>query len=274
MTQVQVSTNGGSTWNLASGTTTWTYTSSTLTAGTYSIAVRATDNLGNTATINPGNVIIDTTAPVVTVTSLTTGDTTPAIGGTITEASAISSVTVTVDGVPYTSASGNVTIGGSAPNYTWSIADGIISPLANGTYNVAVSATDTAGNIGTDSSTNDLVVVTVPGAPTAASAVAGNAQATVSWTAPASNGGSAITSYTATSSPGGLTCTSASSPCTVTGLTNGTGYRFVVTAANSSGNSTPSSASKLVTPLTVSSAPQSVSTIAGIKAVKVSWAAP
>ena len=43
----------------------------------------------------------------------------------------------------------------------------------------------------------------------------GNAQATVAFTAPASNGGAPITSYTVTSSPGGLTGTGAASPITV-----------------------------------------------------------
>jgi uncharacterized repeat protein (TIGR01451 family) len=42
-----------------------------------------------------------------------------------------------------------------------------------------------------------------PGAPTGATATAGNAQATVTFTAPASNGGSAITGYTVTSNPPG-----------------------------------------------------------------------
>ncbi|MFN5558355.1 MAG: pentapeptide repeat-containing protein, partial [Rhodoluna sp.] len=103
----------------------------------------------------------------------------------------------------------------------------------------------------------------------------GNESVAVSWVAPSYVGTSPINSYAVASEDGLFTCsTTGATSCTVTGLTNGTGYRFVVTAANSSGNSTPSSASKLVTPLTVSSAPQSVSTIAGIKAVKVSWAAP
>lgn len=48
---------------------------------------------------------------------------------------------------------------------------------------------------------------TVPGAPTGVSAVAGNASATVSWSAPGSDGGSPITGYTVTSSPGAKTCT-------------------------------------------------------------------
>ncbi len=77
--------------------------------------------------------------------------------------------------------------------------------------------------------------VTVPSAPTGVTAVAGNAQAAVSWTAPSSNGGAAITSYTVTSVPGAVTATApaGTTSATVTGLTNGTDYRFYVTAANS-----------------------------------------
>ena len=62
-----------------------------------------------------------------------------------------------------------------------------------------------------------------PGAPTGVSAVGGNGQATVSWIAPASDGGSPITAYTVTSNPGSLTCgTTGTLTCPVTGLTNGT----------------------------------------------------
>ena len=48
-------------------------------------------------------------------------------------------------------------------------------------------------------------IAALPGAPKIGTATAGKAQATVSFTAPATDGGSAITSYTATSSPGGIT---------------------------------------------------------------------
>lgn len=89
---------------------------------------------------------------------------------------------------------------------------------------------------------------TVPGAPTIGAATAGNASASVAFTAPASNGGSAILDYTATSSSGGFTATGASSPLTVSGLTNGTAYTFTVTARNAVGSSAASAASNSVTP--------------------------
>jgi len=94
-----------------------------------------------------------------------------------------------------------------------------------------------------------------PSAPTIGIATAGDAQASVAFTAPASNGGSAITAYTVASNPGGLTVTGASSPITVSGLTNGTAYTFTVTATNSVGTGAASAASNSVTPSAGVSAP-------------------
>lgn len=75
-----------------------------------------------------------------------------------------------------------------------------------------------------------------PAAPTGVSATAGDAQATVSFTAPTFTGIPAgITGYRATSNPSGITATGSSSPITVTGLTNGTSYTFTVQATNSIG---------------------------------------
>jgi hypothetical protein len=87
-----------------------------------------------------------------------------------------------------------------------------------------------------------------PDAPTIGTATGGNAQADVTFTAPANVGGSAITSYTVVSTPGGLTGSGASSPVTVSGLTNGTAYTFKVLATNSYGPSVLSAASNSVTP--------------------------
>ena len=81
-----------------------------------------------------------------------------------------------------------------------------VTGLTDGTsYTFTVTATNSVGTGPASGASNSVVPgapATVPGAPTGVSAVAGNTQATVSFSAPASNGGSAITSYTVTSSPG------------------------------------------------------------------------
>ena len=115
-----------------------------------------------------------------------------------------------------------------------------------------------------------------PNAPTNVTASAGNAQATVNWTASTNNGGSAITSYTVTSSPHGRTATTTNVStttitATVTGLTNGTAYTFTVVATNVAGNSSSSAASSSVTPRTVPNAPTNVTATAGNTQVTVNW---
>jgi uncharacterized protein (TIGR02145 family) len=127
--------------------------------------------------------------------------------------------------------------------------------LTNGTaYNFTVTATNAYGTSSPSSASNSVTPSTpstVPGAPTIGTATAGNTQATVTFTAPGSNGGSAITGYTVTSSPGGFIATGSASPITVTGLTNGTAYNFTVTATNANGTGPASSASNSVTPSTI-----------------------
>lgn len=92
------------------------------------------------------------------------------------------------------------------------------------------------------------IPASAPGAPTIGTATAGNATATVPFTANADDGGLDVTSFTATSNPGSITGSASSSPITVSGLTNDTAYTFTVTATNAAGTSAASAASNSVTP--------------------------
>lgn len=136
---------------------------------------------------------------------------------------------------------------------------GAASPLivtgTNGTpYTYTVTATNAIGTGAASAASNSVTPsagLTVPGAPTIGTATAGNGQATVTFSAPGSNGGSAITSYTATFSAGG-TATGAGSPITITGLSNGTPGTISVKATNAIGLGAASGASNSVTPAVAS----------------------
>jgi hypothetical protein len=96
---------------------------------------------------------------------------------------------------------------------------------------------------------------TAPGVPTGLSGTAGSTQVALTWAAPASNGGSAITDYVveyAVSPFSSWTAfshtASTATSRTVTGLTNGTGYRFRVKAVNAIGTGSATAATSTYTP--------------------------
>jgi hypothetical protein len=268
-----------------------------------------------TATSSDGNTGTGTASPI-TVTGLTNGRaytftvTATNIAGTGPASAASNSVTPapTAPGAPTigtaTAGDGQATVGFTSPasdggsailHYTATSSPGgltgtgsaspiTVTGLTNGThYSFSVTATNAVGTGSASRASNTVTPTgstpgpTVPGAPTIGTAAAGNAQATVSFTAPASNGGSTITSYTVTSSPGGLTGTGSASPITVTGLTNGTAYTFRVTATNGIGTGAASAASNSVTPsagATVPGAPTIGTAAAGEGQATVSFTAP
>jgi len=147
--------------------------------------------------------------------------------------------------------------------------------LAVGNHTLLAVAYDANGTSAQSPVFSLTVQPSVPGAPTIGTATPGNAQASVTFTAPSTNGGSAITSYTATSSPGGLTASGSGSPLVVTGLTNGTTYTFTVTATNAAGAGPASAPSNSVVPMaTVPGPPTSVSATAANSLATVTFSPP
>lgn len=135
----------------------------------------------------------------------------------------------------------------------------VVTGLTNGSsYRFQVLATSALGDSQFSAVSNAVTpapapVLTAPAAPTIGTATAGNASATLTWTAPASNGGSAITGYTVRAFAGTVLARSQAvtgnvGTVVVTGLTNGTAYTFDVAAINAVNTGAFSARSTAVTP--------------------------
>lgn len=162
------------------------------------------------------------------------------------------------------------TVTGLTNGTTYQFRVAAITAVGTGSYTSSVSATPTSSS-------------TVPSAPVSLGANPGNASAVLSWSAPASNGGTPITDYTVEYYPAGASSwttfshtASTATAITVTGLTNGTAYIFRVAAVNSVGTG-PYSPTALTTPqasATTASTPSTPTATAGNGQVSLSWSAP
>lgn len=222
-----------------------TYTVTGLTAGTsYMFTVTATTMYGTSDAATASATPISTPGAPTSLaasTNTTTGVITLTWTAPANNGSAITSYRV------YSSDS--LLSGVTTPSVSITGTTATISNATMGTtYSFKVSAVNANGE-GDKSAALSVTPARVPDAPTAPTAVAGNKQATVSWTTPAT-GGSAITNYRITSNPSGITKDVSGNQTSgiITGLTNGTSYTFTVTATNALGAGSPSPASNSVTP--------------------------
>jgi photosystem II stability/assembly factor-like uncharacterized protein len=169
-----------------------------------------------------------------------------------------------------------------APGYADSglpMVSGATSPMtlrdlaAKTRYGFAVAAKNAVGSGPESVPVNGIL--TVPGMPTAVAATRGNGEASVSFAAPASDGGAPIVSYrVARSGMREAVATGTSSPIVARGLANGTPYTFRVFAVNAIGAGTGSVASNTVTPARPPDPPTQVSAVAGHGEAKVSFLPP
>lgn len=242
------------------------------TGAVYTVALRAknTAGVGPASPYRTGVTLAEPQAP--TITAITPADSRLTIAYTVYDSvtsggSAITRIDYSLDN------GGNWVDAGTLANpFT-------IAGLANGTsYSIRLRATNAIGTSG-QSSVVSGTPAGAPSSPRQVGATAGQASASVSWTAPLATNGAAVETYTATAftsvsgSTAAATCTTAQTSCTITGLDNGTTYHVAVTATNAVGTSAASSPRISVTPAALPGAPTINSITGGNAFLSVAFSA-
>ncbi len=147
---------------------------------------------------------------------------------------------------------------------------------ADTTYRYDVSAVNLKGE-GASTSPVSAKTASVPSAPIDLQATAANQKAELSWSAPASNGGSAILNYEVLRGSSPTNCivigTSTSTSFEDTGLTNGASYYYQVRAVNAVGSGAACPAVSVI-PVGLPSAPRNLILTASNASVSLSWTVP
>ncbi|OUR08724.1 adhesin, partial [Acinetobacter pittii] len=135
---VTVTYPDGSTASVVAGPDgTWTVPNPGLNDGDTVTAVTE-DPAGNTS--GPATAVVDAVAPTVALNDVLTNDSTPELTGTVNDPTA--TVVVNVDGTDYPAVNNG--------DGTWTLADNTLPALTDGPHTITVTATDAAGNAGTD----------------------------------------------------------------------------------------------------------------------------
>jgi Fibronectin type III domain/Carboxypeptidase regulatory-like domain len=158
-----------------------------------------------------------------------------------------------------------------------------VTGLTTGTpYFFNVEATNIAGSSGPSNEVRSVAGVNLPGAPTglAATTTAGSTSVSLTWDAPANDGGSAITGYNVyvgTSADGesaSPACSTTATGCPVPGLTTGTTYFFDIEATNAAGSSGPSNQVQIIAGVVPPSAPTGLTvTATTVNSAALAWSA-
>jgi uncharacterized repeat protein (TIGR02543 family) len=260
---VEYSVDGSGTWaTFADGTSTATSATVTgLIAGNaYEFRVTAKNIIGNSLS-SFSSPTIETLPTAPTITGVTSAS--EQVTVTWNAPSHLGSGTITGDEYVVTAydASGNEA-GSCKP--TPGQRTCVVTGLDNGSaYTFKVAVVTTVGTSAQSVASATAIPAGVPSAPANVAAVTSGSNMTITFNAPADNGGAAITSYVITSSPAGATCTTGANATTYTctGLTAGTNYTYSVKAVNSKGQSSASLDSTAVTAVAAPSAPQNVSAV-------------
>ena len=250
-----------------------------LTRGTwYTFSVTATNGLGTSSPSTASNSVIAPDVPSAPSNPSATTNPNGSVTVSWTDPSGNGSPITGYSIIPIPSCPGCTYTSLSGPALT----SGTVSGLTRGaSYTFTVTATNGVGTGPASAPSNAVTTPNLPGAPTGVTAtVANGTSASVSWTAPSSNGGSPITGYVVTPYLGATpqapqTFVSTATTETATSLTNGAAYTFTVAAINGVGTGAQSAASNPVTPATAPGAPTTVSATTNPNgSVTVTWVAP
>ena len=261
------SLNGGQSWSTATalydnGNGTLSIPLSGLTAGaTYAIQVQASNALGYSDSAS-----ITLTAQLVSLNQLT--DLTLDVGS-------ISLALVSSDNLGYT-----YTV---TPANVCSVSANVISLIDVGTCQVTALLAGDSTHLAATTTRSFVVnpapvLITVPSVPLNLAANVGNGQISLTWDAPADNGGAAVSDYQIQYKVGsswipftdGL---SSNQSVVVTGLNNGSQYQFKVSATNSAGTGAFTSP-VTATPARTPGAPTDLTANKSGTSASLAWVAP